>query len=148
MEFFYLGLLLSDGVLAIVFVIAGYLAWEKKGRLPVQLGVALALTVAIVHIIKSLFPTLRPYAVWGLPQPTPVNPWESFPSGHAAYAFVIAATIWLTDDKFGKLLLFLAMLVGLGRVILMVHFPIDVMVGALIGSIVAYLVYRISVSKS
>ena len=62
---------------------------------------------------------------------------RSFPSGHTATAFVIAVFLSLIFQKKRLSILFLAtaVLVGYSRIYLLQHFYIDVMVGALIGTL-------------
>jgi undecaprenyl-diphosphatase len=58
----------------------------------------------------------------------------SFFSAHAATSFAFSAVIYLTyDKKIGRALLIIAGFVSLGRVLANVHYPIDVIVGGLVG---------------
>lgn len=57
----------------------------------------------------------------------------SFPSGHAAVAFAFAFTVWRHDRDWGAAFLLLAALVAAGRVFVGVHYPLDALVGALVG---------------
>ena len=62
----------------------------------------------------------------------------SFPSGHTSAAFLF---VWLVGSQFPTLFPFLlgwAACVGLSRVFLGVHFPTDTVVGAALGSSVAF----------
>lgn len=58
---------------------------------------------------------------------------QSFPSGHTTLAFALAFTIYFYHKRLGSFLLFLAFLVGFGRVLTGVHYPIDILGGILIG---------------
>lgn len=58
----------------------------------------------------------------------------SFPSGHTSAAFLVATLIGFFFVGVAPLLLFWAVLVGMARVVLRVHFPTDTLIGALIGS--------------
>lgn len=58
---------------------------------------------------------------------------DSFPSGHTSEAFCMS---WVWGARWPRLrtaLLFVAALVGLSRVYLMAHYPLDVMAGAALG---------------
>lgn len=57
----------------------------------------------------------------------------SFPSGHTAAAFLVATTVLLAWPLAGSVFLCWALLVGMSRVVLGVHFPGDTLAGALIG---------------
>ncbi|NLH49039.1 MAG: lipid-A-disaccharide synthase [Myxococcales bacterium] len=62
--------------------------------------------------------------------------WRSYPSGHAAAAFgAAAALIYVYRRWWSWLLLVPAALVGLSRIYVGVHFPLDVLVGGAIGAV-------------
>ncbi|MCE4553100.1 phosphatase PAP2 family protein [Pelomonas cellulosilytica] len=63
----------------------------------------------------------------------------SFPSGHALHAFAFALLLSAFHPALAPLLWSFAVLVGLARVVLGLHFPSDVLSGALIGSVTAAL---------
>ena len=60
----------------------------------------------------------------------------SFPSGHATTTFAAAAAIAVLMPKFRWPALALASLVGFSRIYLGVHFTLDVLTGALLGTII------------
>lgn len=57
----------------------------------------------------------------------------SFPSGHTQASFVSAAAIWMNHRKWGTAAFILAALIAFSRLYLYVHFPTDVLAGAVIG---------------
>ncbi len=75
---------------------------------------------------------------------------SSFPSGHTASAFSVATILAFTSMKrfWGAILFTGAFLVGYSRIYLGHHFPIDVLVGALIGVIFGAFSYQIVYNKS
>ena len=71
------------------------------------------------------------------------QPWDSsFPSNPATVGFSLAVAIWLHNRRPGALLLVLATLFGLSRIYCGVHYPADVIAGALLGGLSAYVVVR------
>jgi undecaprenyl-diphosphatase len=67
---------------------------------------------------------------------------SSFPSNAAVVGFSVATAIWLCNRRLGALLIVLATLFGLSRIYCGVHYPSDVIAGALLGALSAYLVVR------
>ena len=58
----------------------------------------------------------------------------SFPSGHTAVAFAVAAALGGTGDPLGAVALTLAVGIAASRVYLGAHYPLDVLVGAGLGA--------------
>jgi len=94
----------------------------------------------ITEIIRFLYCRPRPfmaYAVNRLVEDTNC----SFPSGHAAFFFALAMAIYFYDKKWGAWFFVVAILIALARVIAGVHYPADILVGAVIGVLSAYAVF-------
>ncbi|MBR2394023.1 MAG: phosphatase PAP2 family protein, partial [Candidatus Methanomethylophilaceae archaeon] len=73
----------------------------------------------------------------------PVPDTFSFPSGHTAMAFAGATVLFIRFRAWGIPAMVLATLVGISRMYLYVHWPTDVLVGALVGTICAVVVYKL-----
>lgn len=67
----------------------------------------------------------------------------SFPSGHTAAAFVMATMLSIFYPPIMLLALGLAVLVGLSRVFLGVHYPSDIVAGAVLGSGCALMAFAV-----
>lgn len=95
---------------------------------------------AVSELIKYIFPTPRPFqATGGLPLTLTVPGDGAFPSTHTAVSFALAVTIVKHDKKVGILYLIMAGLVGVARIIAQVHYPIDIIGGAILGTIISRL---------
>ncbi|MCI8852651.1 MAG: phosphatase PAP2 family protein [Lachnospiraceae bacterium] len=97
---------------------------------------SLAMDVILVNgILKTLVNRVRPYvAVEGLIPIARLPADASFPSGHTGASFAVASVIYLCmPKKIGIPVLLLAALIGFSRLYLGVHYPTDVLAGAVIG---------------
>ena len=96
------------------------------------------------HIVKGFIPASRPFEINGRAPLTFTFPDSgSFPSGHSAFVFAMAIAVFLHNKRLGIVYLILAMLVGLGRIFANVHFPVDILMGAILGAISAWVIKRI-----
>ena len=67
---------------------------------------------------------------------------SSWPSNPAAVGFTFAAVIWQRNRNLGAVMGLLASLSAMARVYCGVHYPLDVVSGALVGVFAAYLATR------
>jgi undecaprenyl-diphosphatase len=67
---------------------------------------------------------------------------SSFPSGHAAFLFAIAFSIFIYQRKIGTVLILLALGISLGRIYLGVHYPSDCLGGILLAGVSVWIVRR------
>lgn len=89
-------------------------------------------------IIKNLVQRSRPCWIdTSIPLLIP-NPSDySFPSGHTLASFEAAVMIFLFNKKWGIASLLLALVIAFSRLYLFVHFPTDVLAGAILGTIIS-----------
>ena len=67
----------------------------------------------------------------------------SFPSGHTASAFSAATPLLYTKNKLAPYAIALCILIAFTRLYLYVHFPTDVLAGAVFGSLIGYAAFCI-----
>lgn len=98
----------------------------------------------IAALIKHFFPTLRPFVVNGGETGVILRPTDgAFPSEHTTLAFALAITVFMHDRKIGWFFLIGALTVGIARVLANVHYPIDIIGGAFLGTLVAVIVEKL-----
>lgn len=107
---------------------------------------SMATAWAIARLIRWGFPAPRPFHLNQGMQWIQHGGRASFPSMHASGAFALAMAITLGCTRHRKLLVALAWAAAIGvawsRAHLGVHFPSDLMAGALVGILSAVLVWR------
>jgi membrane-associated phospholipid phosphatase len=106
----------------------------------VSILIPVAISAILANMLKYVFDTPRPYEVYTFIHKLSVGGSPSFPSGHTADAFSFAVAMILVYRKWLIALpvLVWASLVGYSRMYLGVHFPSDVLGGALIGTVCSY----------
>jgi undecaprenyl-diphosphatase len=98
----------------------------------------------IAFLIKYFFPTVRPFVTNGKEIEVLFRPMDgAFPSEHTVVAFALAVTVFMHDRKVGWVFLISALLIGVARVLANVHYPIDIVGGAFLGTIVAVIVEKV-----
>ncbi|MGR6130026.1 undecaprenyl-diphosphatase [Paenibacillus sp. SER-28] len=104
------------------------------------------ITVCIGFVISwglgHLFYRDRPFVGHSVIQLIHHDPNASFPSNHALGSFALAAILWLHHQKFRVLWVILAVLIAVSRVWTGVHYPSDILAGALIGAVCAVGVHQ------
>ncbi len=136
-----------------------YLIFKKLERFDFKLIIIIALLIGCTDmfcslLLKPTFKRLRPCHQTTLK--SKVHTVENcggqygFASSHAGNTFAIATFLYLWFNKRYKfLLLFLwATLVSYSRIYLGVHFPLDILVGAIIGIIFGNIAYKFCMKSS
>lgn len=107
---------------------------------------AMALGLLITNItIKPLVERARPWLAWPIEPLVVERDPNSFPSGHTCAAFA-ASMIWVRTLpwSWGRTCgVVLAVLMGLSRLYVGVHYPSDVLVGAVIGTLCAWAAWKL-----
>lgn len=116
-------------------LVVGLLWFSKPLRKKVYLALGSgAIAYVIASLVKHLVYRPRPFEVLNVHQLIVDNErGNSFPSGHATFYFALAFAFWGTE--FFWPFLALAVLGSLGRVFVGVHYPLDILAGAIIGTI-------------
>lgn len=80
---------------------------------------------------------------------TMLDGWSSFPSDHAALGFALATSVFLIHRRWGVFaLVYTIIIICLPRMYLSLHYPTDIIAGALIGTGAAWIVMKTDRIKS
>lgn len=127
-------------------LLAGLGDAHARRRIPFTASCAatsLGLACVLSALLKDAFDRARPEAADPSLIPAVATPSNaSFPSGHAMTAFATAVVIGALHPRLRWPVLAAAALVALSRVYLGVHFALDVLAGAALGTAIALLVVR------
>ena len=124
---------LGNGAVAamVVLIISPF-----RRDLTIRTALAMILAGILVHILKDYLSLPRPPALFGdsVRVLGPKLMGKSFPSGHTATAFALAFSLsGSVDRRTLRTVLIMAVLVGISRVYVGAHFPVDAAFGALVG---------------
>jgi undecaprenyl-diphosphatase len=148
----YIGIFLAEYlyyILAVVFLIFVLLKKDLiKNKLLVLVSVLSSVVLArlvITEIIKLVYHSPRPYLVLQTAKKliSENHDFQSFPSGHTTVIFAMAMAIYFYNKKLGIFSFVCAVLMGIARIFVGVHWPIDILGGAVIGMVSALLVDKL-----
>ena len=108
------------------------------------IGETFLVSAFITVVSKKIIKTNRPYETYPILQPVVTEASYAMPSGHTSTAFATATSLSLAYPKWYVVApsFIWAGTIGYSRMHLGVHYPSDVVVGALVGSGSAYLTYK------
>ncbi len=134
------------GTPVILFTVAAIKHDSVAKRKAVYIGSSLLLSAAISGIIKKAVKEPRPFVIYPEIQKLTKAGSDSFPSGHTTDAFSLATSLTLAYPKWYVAVpaYTYASAIGYSRMHLGVHYPGDVLAGAIIGSGTAFLTHKIN----
>jgi undecaprenyl-diphosphatase len=130
--------LFAAAIVALLLLVPG-----PRRMLARRAGVAAAACVVVAllvaHVLATVIDRPRPFVAHAATIHAFLAhaPDPSFPSEHATAAFAIATAVLLRLRVMGVVLLVLAAVLAAGRVFLGLHYPSDVLAGAVLGAGVA-----------
>ena len=113
--------------------------WQAIGR-----GIVVALTALLfAKIAAQFYQGVRPFVELGVDPKASFLPNPCFPSDHALLVFTATFVVWAStkNTKLTLLLLSLSTLVAVGRVLALVHTPIDILGGFMCALLAAFVWY-------
>lgn len=134
----------------LIFII-GFIAFgtwlfsKAKTRWQLGLSVFLAAIIAVIlgRLAAKLYFHPRPFIVDGAAPLIAHGNNNGFPSDHTLAAATLATVVYFYRRRLGIILMFLALLVGLGRVWAHVHWPVDIAGSLIIGAFAGWAGYQL-----
>ena len=131
-------------LLVIAFLVLAYYeeGWRRKVYLFCEGALAIVIARGLVtELFHFFYHEPRPFLYYGIAPLFNETSW-SFPSGHAAWFFALATTVWYANRKWGWWFFAFTLAIGWARVYAGVHWPSDIVGGAVIGILAAIGVHR------
>ena len=130
----------------ILFMVARKDRLERIKNLKITI---LAFAAAVVsrlifaEIIKRADGRMRPFVNHQVHQLILYDANYSFPSGHASFFFALSTVIYFYNKKAGLVCFAGSFLIGLARIFVGVHYPLDILCGMALGIIVGWAMAKI-----
>ncbi len=105
----------------------------------------------ITELFNLFYFRLRPPLVFGFDPLIKLSNLSSFPSGHATFYFALALSVFHFSRKRGWIYIVSAVLIGIARIFVGVHFLSDVLAGFVFGAIaylISWLIFRHQIKGS
>ncbi|HEX6462604.1 MAG TPA: phosphatase PAP2 family protein [Candidatus Saccharimonadales bacterium] len=140
-------ILLAEVTVLPVIILGVYAVWKapKDRRLQIiARAIIMALTALLLaKIAAQFYQGERPFQELGVAPKASYLDNPGFPSDHSLLVFTITAVVWTSTRRkaVSLTLLFFSILVGVGRVLALVHTPLDVLGGCLCALLAALMWY-------
>ena len=127
-------------LVAVVFLFLIY-NFKRYWKMVIEAGISAVLARLIVEVIRWLWYVPRPFVENNVNLVLPYDGLAaSFPSGHAAFFFALSCSVYFYNKKAGILFFIASFFIVLARVFVGIHWPLDILAGALVGVVSALFV--------
>jgi undecaprenyl-diphosphatase len=125
----------GGGIFTTCFTLVLILLGNGKARfIGLQIGITLIISQTITYSLKALLGRERPYNILkNLNTFDIILKDHSFPSGHTSASFAIATAIAFNMPQIAIIVYLIALIIGISRIYLGVHYPTDVAGGIIVG---------------
>ncbi|NVN97384.1 phosphatase PAP2 family protein [Candidatus Nomurabacteria bacterium] len=115
-----------------------FLQWRNKFKEIFLVFFTSVFAWGLAEVLKNFIISPRPFLYFQNLKPLFVHGgMDSFPSGHAMFFSALAMSLYFIHRRIGIIFIFVALIVGFARIASGVHFPIDIFIGYILGSVIA-----------
>lgn len=129
-------------VLGVALMIASLWPVRRVRMFIAALSAAAIARLVMKPVLLMFIHRTRPYvaldAVRNIVGPQTGEEYQSFPSGHVLFFFALATAVYRYDKRWGYVFFGGATLMSIARVIGGIHWPSDILIGALLGIIIGW----------
>lgn len=140
-------LIIFLGSYSVYFLVLGFILliffkkdWRSRLHYSSFTSLAIIVSMGLTKIIQFFFNRPRPFAVLNFNPLIGHEATAALPSGHAAFFFALAFSVFLISKKWGWVYLSAAILMGAARVAAGVHWPLDIAAGFLVAALSFFVV--------
>jgi undecaprenyl-diphosphatase len=132
-------------ILFALVLLACWASWRPYWQRTAALAGSAALAgLGVGQIVGMLLPRARPYLVTSATVLVVHAPDTSFPSDHAILAFAVTTVLATVSRTLGAWLFAFSLVLLVARIYIGVHYPTDVIGGALLGALSAWVVVSVA----
>jgi len=106
------------------------------------LGAVILSRVLIAELIRFFWQRPRPFVENNVNLLINHSSTHSFPSGHATFFFALSTVVYFYNKKTGILFLVASSLIAVSRVFCGIHWPSDIIIGALVGIFSGWIIMK------
>ncbi len=135
-------------ILAYIYVRHGHKYQERRMVLLSLLSGGFVYFI-VKTLIVLVYPYPRPYIFFPTLEPLVIQSvaegYQSFPSAHTMFFFAISTMVFIYNKRLGIFFLVISSLMGIARIFVGVHWPLDIFAGIIVGivtSVIIHLVYN------
>jgi undecaprenyl-diphosphatase len=144
----YFGMFCADYLGYVLLVILFFLLaynFKKYWKMALEAVIAAVFTkFVLVAIIRWLWFRPRPFVALNfIPLINQSASEASFPSGHASFYFALSTIVYLYNKKLGITFYVASFLIIIARVFAGVHWPSDVLAGAILGILMGWILNKL-----
>jgi len=132
-------------ILLLILVILLAISFKKYWKMVLEAVIAALFTrFVLTAIIRWLWFRPRPFVVEGFVPLIEQSPKEgAFPSGHASFYFALSTIVYYYNKKLGIFFYISSLFIVLSRVFVGVHWPSDILIGALLGILMGWILNKL-----